>query len=158
MAAKKKFRVLLEKDPDSEVTGITIPFDAHKVFGSRARVPVRCSINGFEFRSSIFPIGDGRHYMVVNKKTREGAHVRGGEMITLLMERDDEPRTIDAPADFEKALRKNKEARAVWEKLSYTHRKEYVEAIEEAKKAETRARRIEKAVEQLAGKNSRRAT
>lgn len=150
MATKKRFRVLLEKDPNSEVTGIVIPFDVQKTFGSRARVPVRGAINGFEFRSSIFPTSDGHHYMVVNKQMREGAGVRGGEMITVEMERDDAPRIITPPEDFEKALRKNKDAREAWEKLSYSHRKEYVKAIEEAKKPETRARRIEKAIEQVA--------
>jgi hypothetical protein len=150
MATKKRFRVLLEKDPDSEVTGIVIPFDVQKVFGTRARVPIRGTINGSEFRSSIFPTSDGHHYMVVNKQMREGAGVRGGEMITVEMERDDAPRIITPPQDFEKALRKNKDAREAWEKLSYSHRKEYVKAIEEAKKPETRARRIEKAIEQIA--------
>ncbi|MEW6210766.1 MAG: YdeI/OmpD-associated family protein [Acidobacteriota bacterium] len=155
MATRKRFRVLLEKDADSEVTGIVIPFNVEKTFGTRARVPVRGTINGFEFRSSIFPTGDSHHYMVVNKKMREGARVRGGEMITVEMERDDAPRIITPPEDFEKALRKNKDARAAWEKLSYSHRKEYVKAIEEAKKPETRARRIEKAIEQIAQKIKR---
>lgn len=155
MATKKRFRVLLEKDATSEVTGIVIPFDVEKTFGTRARVPVRGTINGFEFRSSIFPMGNGQHYMVVNKKVREGAGVRGGETITVVMERDDTPRTITPPKDFEKALKKNKDALSAWEKLSYSHRKEYVGAIEEAKKPETRARRIEKAVEQIAQKIKR---
>ncbi len=155
MATKKRFRVLLEKDAASEVTSIAIPFDVEKTFGARARVPVRGTINGFEFRSSIFPMGDNQHYMVVNKQMREGAGIRGGETISVVMERDDAPRTITPPADFAKALRKNKGALTEWEKLSYTHRKEYVKAIEEAKKPETRARRIEKAVEQIAHKIKR---
>ena len=66
------------------------------------------------------------------------------------MERDTEERIIEPPDDLAKALKENKDAKAVWEKLSYTHKKEYVMAIEEAKKAETRTRRIEKSVEMIA--------
>jgi hypothetical protein len=150
MPPTKRFRVLLEKHESSEATGIKIPFDVQKVFGTRARVPVRGTINGFAFRSSIFPMGDGHHYMVVNKETRAGAKATGGETVSIRMERDDEPRTITPPPDFARALKANKAAQAMWEKLSYTHRKEHAKAIEEAKRPETRARRIEKAIEQLA--------
>jgi uncharacterized protein DUF1905/bacteriocin resistance YdeI/OmpD-like protein len=152
MATKKRFSIVLEKDPGSEVTSITIPFDVKEAFGTRARVPVRGTINGFSFRSSIFPMGGGQHYMVVNKEMRAGAGVSGGDTITVMMERDDEPRTITVPDDFARALKKNKTALSAWEKLSYSHHKEYVKAIEEAKKPETRQRRVDKAIEQLAGR------
>jgi len=155
MPTTKRFRVLLETHESFDATGIKIPFDVEKVFGTRARVPVRGTINGFPFRSSIFPMGGGQHYMAVNKLTREGAKAKGGETVSVVMERDDEPRTVTPPPDFARALKANKEARAMWEKLSYTHRKEHAKAIEEAKRPETRARRIEKAIAQLAaGKKS----
>lgn len=149
----KRFRVLLEKHETSEATGIQVPFDVLKVFGTRARVPVRGTINGFPYRGSIFPMGGGCHYMVVNKNVRAGAKAKGGEIVSIVMERDDEPRIITPPADFARALKSNKGARAMWEKLSYTHQKEHALAIEEAKRPETRVRRIEKAIAQLvAGK------
>src|SRR5436305_3752924 len=146
----KRFRVLLEKDQNSEATGICVPFDVEKVFGTRARVPVRGTINGFPYRSSISPMGGGKHFMAVNKTMREGARVKGGETISVVMERDDEARVITLPKDFARAFKGNKEAQAFWKTLSYTHQKEHVRAIEEAKKPETRARRIEKAIEMLA--------
>ena len=152
----KRFRVTLEKHEHSEAAIVTIPFDVQKVFGTRARVPVRGTINGFAFRSSIFPTGDGRHYMVVNREVRAGAKVKGGDTVTVHMELDDELRTIEPPADLRRALKANKTARAAWEKLSYTHQKEYAAAVAEAKRPETRARRIEKAVTELtAGKKPR---
>jgi hypothetical protein len=150
MAKVKRFRVLLEKDEKSEATGILIPFSVEKEFGSRARVPVRGTINGFAFRGSVFPMGEGHHYMAVNKELRAGAKAKGGDMVSVVMERDDEPRVITPPADFARAMESNKEASAAWDKLSYTHRKEYAKSIEEAKKPETRARRIEKAIAMLA--------
>lgn len=150
MATKKqKFQVLLEKYENSEACGFHVPFDVQEVFGTMARVPVCGTINGFPYRSSIMNMGDG-HIMVVNKKMREGANVKGGDVVTVVMERDTEPRIITPPDDFAKALRKNKEAKAMWDKLNYTHQKEHVQAIEEAKKEETRIRRIEKAIEMLA--------
>jgi uncharacterized protein YdeI (YjbR/CyaY-like superfamily) len=87
--------------------------------------------------------------MAVNKAMREGAKARAGEVVEVVMEPDDEPRVITPPEDFMRALKANKRAEARWEKLSYTHRKEYVKAIEEAKKPETRLRRIERAVDEL---------
>ena len=150
MATTKRFRAVLEKDTDSSATAIAIPFDVEKAYGSRGRVPVRGTLNGFAFRSSVFPMGGGCHWLVVNRDMREGAKIKAGEMISVMMERDDEPRVITPPKDFARALAANKDALAAWDKLSYTHRKEYAKAIEEAKKPETRARRIEKAIAALA--------
>ena len=147
----KRFRAELIQDENSTATAIDIPFDVEKVFGKRGRVPVCGTINGFPYRSSIFLMG-GRHFMVVNKQMREGAKVNAGETVSVVMERDDEPRTVNAPADLARALKANKAAQAAWDKSSYTHRKEYAQAIEDAKKPETRARRIEKAIAELAAK------
>ncbi len=148
--------MVLEGDKNSEATWIRIPFNVLEVFGTRARVPVKGTINGFPFRSSIFPEGGGTHYMAVNKAMKAGAKAQAGDEIEVVMERDEEPRVITPPADFLKSLKADSKAQARWEKLSYTHQKEYVKAIEEAKKPETRARRIEKAVAELAtGKKTR---
>jgi len=148
----KRFRTELIKADDSTATAIYIPFDVEKVFGTRARVPVRGTINGFPYRSSTFPMG-GKHMMPVNKQLREGAKAQAGETVSVVMERDDEPRTVEAPADFARALKSSKAAREAWDKSSYTHRKEIVQAIEAAKKPETRARRIEKALAELSAKS-----
>ncbi|HEX8476219.1 MAG TPA: YdeI/OmpD-associated family protein [Pyrinomonadaceae bacterium] len=145
----KRFRVELKKHENTEATEITIPFDVHKAFGARTRVPVRGTINGHAFRSSVFWMC-GRYMMAVNKQMREGAGVKGGETITVIMERDDEPRVITPPDDFARALKSNKDARAAWDKLSYTHQKEYTRNVEEAKRPETRTRRIENAITRLA--------
>ncbi|HYX41885.1 MAG TPA: YdeI/OmpD-associated family protein [Pyrinomonadaceae bacterium] len=145
----KRFRVPLEQHESSTATGITIPFDVEKTFGTRARVPVRGTINGFPFRSSIFPMG-GCHFMAVNREMRAGANVKGGDHVNIVMERDDKPRLITPPLDLARALRLNKTAQAAWDKLSYTHQKEHVKAIEDAKRLETRQRRIESSVALLA--------
>jgi hypothetical protein len=147
----KRFRLVLETDEKHpNVTAITIPFDVKDAFGTRARTAVRGTINGFPYRSSIFPMGEGKFYMVVNKEMRAGAKVKGGDLIDVVMERDDAPRTIETPPDFAKALKANKAVQAAWETLSFSHKREYVGAILEAKRPETRARRIERAIVKLA--------
>lgn len=145
----KSFRALLEKHDASEATIINIPFDVPATFGTRARVPVRGTINNFPYRSSIVPMG-GKFILVVNKQLRAGANAAGGDTVSVTLERDDEPRIVTPPDDFARALRANPAAEAAWDKLSYTHQKEHARAIEDAKRPETRVRRIEKAVEQLA--------
>lgn len=156
MAAVKRFRATLNKSEASEATSINIPFDVEKTYGVRGRVPVRGTINGYPFRSSIFRMGGDCHFMVVNKGIREGAKLKAGDTVSVVMERDEEERVITPPKDFASALKANKDAKAAWEKLSYTHQKEYAQAIEDAKKPETRARRIEKAIAELSsGKKPR---
>ena len=146
----KRFRIRLERHAGSSAAMLTVPFDAHKVFGTRARVPVRGTINGYPYRGSIFPMGNGQHYMVVRKELREVAGIRGGETISVTMGRDDEPRTVTPPADLARALKRDRAAQTAWDKLSYTHQREYAELLEGAKRPETRARRLEKTLSQLA--------
>ena len=146
----KRFRALIEREEGSEVCAINAPFDVEQTFGTRGRVPVRGTLNGAPFRGSLFRMGGDCHFMVVNRHLRAAASVSGGETVPVQLERDDEPRTIDPPADFARALKGNKEAQATWDKLSYTHRREHVEHIEDAKKPETRQRRLEKSIALLA--------
>ena len=120
-----------------------------KLFGTRGRVPVRGTLNGAPFRSTLAPYG-GAHYLPVNRVLREQAKAVAGDEVAVVLERDTEPRVIEAPADFARAMKTSPAAAAAWEALSYTHRREYVEAIAEAKKPETRDRRIRGAIAELA--------
>jgi hypothetical protein len=149
-APAKRFRVKLEEHEGMETLSFVVPFDVREAFGSRGRVPVRGTINGFPFRSSIFPVGDGTHYMAVNRAMREGGKLKGGDTVTVTLEPDTEQRAVTPPADLARALKANKDAQATWDKLSYTHQKEYARSVEEAKRPETRRRRTEEAIEQLA--------
>ena len=146
---KQRFSVVLEGAENSQATGITIPFDVEKAFGARSRVPVRGTINGHPFRSSVFTMR-GHTFMAVNREMREGAKAKAGDTVKVVMERDDEPRVITPPDDLARALRSNKAAKAAWDKLSYTHQKEWARSVEEAKRPETRARRVEKAIAEMA--------
>jgi hypothetical protein len=152
MPTRRAFKAVLFTDPGSRnpnVTGIEIPFDVLKVFGTRGRVPVSGTINGFAFRSSLAPYG-GKHFMAVNRQMREGAKAQAGDTVHFTLEKDEAVREVVLPADFQKALARDPAARAAWAKLSYTHRKEWVQEIEGAKRPETRERRLAKALAALA--------
>ena len=143
-----QFKVKLEGAPGMEVAAVRAPFDVMDVFGTRARVPVRGTINGFPYRSSLMPMG-GCHRMVVNRGMRLGAGVRAGDTVSVVMERDDAPRTVTPPPRLKQKLAKSKAAQANWEKLSFTHKKEMARSIVEVKREQTRARRLAKVMDVL---------
>jgi hypothetical protein len=149
-----RFEAPLESEAGERATSIVVPLDVPAVFG-RARAPVRGSINGFPFRSTIAKYGD-RYYLPVNAALRDEAGVGAGETVEIEVERDDEPRVVEAPADLRAALDRDPEAARFFDGLSYTHRKEYVQWIDEARRSETRARRIEKTVAMLRGGRTQR--
>lgn len=91
----------------------------------------------------------GKYIMVIPKRFREEAGVKAGEIITVKMEKDLEKRSVEIPADLSEALEKAG-LTDTFAKMSNTHQKEYVNAINEAKREETRTRRIEKTIAQLA--------
>ncbi|MGA8188030.1 MAG: YdeI/OmpD-associated family protein [Candidatus Sulfotelmatobacter sp.] len=145
---KLRFKAKIDGREAGVVAAITPPVDVPEFFGTRARVPVRGTINGFPFRSSLMPCGD-RHMMPVNKTLCQGVGVKPGDAVEVVMERDEEAPTVEALALLKKALAKNKAAKANWEKLAFTHKKEMAVSIEGAKQEETRARRLAKVVKVL---------
>ena len=141
----RRFEATLEQHGSGTV--VVVPFDLKETFGS-GRPPVRASVNGFTFRTTLFTMG-GRALLGLNREVREAAGVAAGEEVSIELERDDEPRTVEVPRDLAAALAADPAVRGTFESLSYTHRKEYVRWIEDAKREETRTRRIAKAVELL---------
>jgi hypothetical protein len=133
---------------DGARTLLRIPPDVQRDLGARARVAVRGTINGYGFRSSIFPDGDAR-ILIVNRAVQQGAGAVSGDTVRVVLESASEPRTVTIPADLARAFARLPPALTNFERLSYSHRKAYVEWIEEAKRTETRRRRIEKAIEML---------
>jgi uncharacterized protein YdeI (YjbR/CyaY-like superfamily) len=112
------------------------------------------TLNGYTYRSTISTIG-GPPCIPLRKSNREAARLEGGETLNVRLELDEETRKVTPPADLVKAL-KAAAAWDGWRALSYTHQREHVEAIEGAKKPETRARRIGRAVEMVAAAPQRR--
>jgi uncharacterized protein YdeI (YjbR/CyaY-like superfamily) len=108
---------------------------------------VAVTINGYTYRSTIAKYGDD-YLLPLNRENREAAGVTAGDRVMVRVELDTKPRVVETPADLEAAL--TKPARETWDALSFTHRREYVEWFDEAKRPETRQRRVAKAVEMLA--------
>jgi len=131
----------VEKSDDSAACGIRVETpDVVRWFGRKSRVPVVATINGYSYRSSLSPMG-GCHLLPVNGEVRKAAGVAGGDRVTLALREDREERTIDVPDDLAQGLAKAK-MRAAFDKMAFTHRKEWVRAVLDAKRPETRAKRI----------------
>jgi hypothetical protein len=139
---------------DGSMCFIPVPFDPAPVFG-KVRAPVRVTINGHTYRSTIASMG-GTICIPLRRSNREAAGLEGGERLEVKLDLDTEKREIEAPADLVKALRDSPPAFDRWRELSYSHQREYVEAIEEAKKPKTRARRIDQAVKAIAARAPRK--
>jgi hypothetical protein len=124
-----------------------VPFDGKAAFGS-ARPPVRCTINGMEYRSRLSVYG-GSTYLGLRSDLRKAAGLSVGDAVEVTMEVDVAPREVEVPPALAAALAGDDGARAAYEALSFTHRKEYALWIGEAKREETRERRVAKAIVML---------
>jgi hypothetical protein len=126
---------------------IELPFDPKEVFG-KVRAPVKVTLNGYTFTTTIAAMG-GPPCIGMRTSYREAAGLQGGERLDVRVELDTEKREVKPPADLVKALKAAPPAWARWGELSYSHQREHAEAVEGAKKPETRARRIAKSVEMV---------
>lgn len=129
-------------------TGIRVPRDVVEGLGSGRRPAVRVTIGGHTYRSTIAPRG-GEYLLPVSAENRTGAGVAAGDEVDVDIELDTEPREVTVPPDLAEALAGDADARGFFEGLSYSHRLAYVLWIEDAKKAETRRGRVDKAVTML---------
>jgi hypothetical protein len=127
---------------------IAMPFDPIEVFG-KVRVPVRVTVNGHTYRSTIAAMG-GPAFVPLRRSHHQAAGVEAGQTVDVRIELDAEKREVKPPADLVKALKATPPAWDRWRELSFTHQREHAEAVVGAKKPETRARRIARAVEMIA--------
>jgi len=138
----KTFRITIVRE--GSMCSIPLTFDPRSVF-DKVRAPVKVTLNGYTYRSTIASMG-GSPCVPLRRSNREAAGLEGGETVEVRLDLDTEERKIEPPADLAAALRAEPLAWERWEALSYTHQREHVEAIEKARKPETRARRIDAAV------------
>ena len=112
------------------------------------RFPVVATVNGYTWRTSVARMG-GEFMVGLSKEVRTGAGVEAGDTVSLQLKLDTQPRTVEVPAALAEALNHDPEAKATFEGLAFTHRKEYARWIEEAKREETRARRVTQALDMI---------
>ena len=134
--------------PDSDgVLLIEVPARVVATLSAKKRVPVNVTVNGFRYRSTIAVYG-GKFYLPARKEVREGAKLAAGKRARVTLELDTGVRTVAVPRDLAAALVAAK-VRPVFDALSFTHRKEHVEAVLSAKRPETRVARVAKVVASL---------
>jgi hypothetical protein len=138
-----KFRTRLIKGGEGTATGIVVPDTVVEKLGGGWRAPVNVIVNGYHFRSTIAVMG-GRALLGISAERRAAAKVAAGCMLDVTLSLDTAERTVEIPPALAKALAKDKQAKAAFDALAFTYRKEHARAVAEAKAEETRDRRIAK--------------
>jgi hypothetical protein len=127
---------------------VLFPYDVQAEFGTKGMVPVQATFDGVPYRGSLAKYGSPQHMLGILKAIRQQLGKGPGDKIDVVLWKDEAERTVEVPEDLAARLKKDG-LLATLEKLSFTHRKEYCRWITEAKKPETRARRVERAAEML---------
>jgi len=152
MIEKYQFQAVIE-DAGGGGAYVTIPFDVEKAYGKK-RVKIKATIDGEPYRGTLVRMGSPQHMLLVLKEIREKVGESFGDKVAIEIEGDVEPRQIEVPPDLQSALEADPTTQASFNRLSYTHQKDYVRWIMEAKQDQTRQRRIHQAIDMLRqGKN-----
>ena len=141
-----KFRTVIRQSGNN--TGIEVPEDVMAALGTGKRPPVRVTLKGYTYRNTVAVMG-GKYLISVSAELRANAGVAGGETVDVNVELDTEKREVEVPPDFAAALKKDAGAQRLFDGLSYSNKRRLVMAIDAAKAADTRQRRIEKTVANL---------
>jgi len=128
---------------------VPVPREVAAKLGLKGMPKIQAVIAGKPYRGSLMPMGDGTWCLGVLKSIQEAAGVGFGDMVDVLLELDTAPRTIEPPADLARALARDKKIAAAWDRLSFTNKKEMAGSLEEAKRPETRERRLAAALKKL---------
>jgi bifunctional DNA-binding transcriptional regulator/antitoxin component of YhaV-PrlF toxin-antitoxin module len=144
---KRTFRAVIENAGGGGAF-VKVPFDVEEVFGKK-RVKVKALIEGEQYRGSLVRMGGPDHILGILKSIREKIGKDFGDEVEVTVGEDTEERVVVVPPDLAQALKADRAATALFQQLSYSHQKEYVRWIEEAKRPETREARIEKTLAML---------
>lgn len=136
-------------DPGGGGAYIEFPFDTEELFGTKGRIPVKVHFDGQPYQGTMLRYGTEKHIIIIVKKIREAIKKQAPEWVNVKVELDNKTREISLPDDVQKSLEKNQTALNKFNHLSYTHQKEYINWILEAKREETRQNRIEKMIQNL---------
>jgi uncharacterized protein YdeI (YjbR/CyaY-like superfamily) len=149
-SGQKKFEAVLERTGDRlNWTVVRIPFDVAKIWGKRGQLRVKGEINGFAFRTSLFPTGSGTHTLIVNKKMQAGGKAALGAKAKFFLEPDTELREVKPPAELLRILGHSKPLQKYFDSFNYSTRYEISRWVSVGKHEETRRRRAEQIAERL---------
>ena len=141
--SKQTFKTTLHQTGNN--TGIVVPAEIVEALGGGKRPALNVTVNGFAYLSSLATMG-GQYMISFSSDKRVATGLNGGDKIAVTLELDTAPRVMDVPPDLQKALEKDKAAKAYFATLSYSNQRRHIDPINDAKTPETRARRIEKSV------------
>ncbi len=148
--ASKRFEARLERMRSRlNWVIIPVPFDAARVWGLRGQIKVKGQINGFAFRTSLFPTREGRHFLLVNKRMQKGARVVEGSVARFQMELDNEERTVTIPDELKRIVGEDRSLRRWYDGLNHSTRSDISKWITEPKSVEARVRRAEQIAERM---------
>ncbi|MCA9906425.1 MAG: DUF1905 domain-containing protein [Anaerolineae bacterium] len=142
---KTTFTTTVVQEEGKNATGLRIPAEAIDALGGKKRPAVKVTLGGYTYRSTVAAYGDV-FMLPLAQEHREAAGVKAGDQVEVTLELDTEPRTVEVPGDLATALAAKSGARAAFDALAYSARKEHVRQVESAKAQETRERRIAKIV------------
>jgi hypothetical protein len=147
MPTQHKFKAKIENAGGGGAF-VSVPFDVEQAFGKK-RVKVLATIEGIPYRGSLVRMGTECHILPVLKEIRQQTGKDFGDEIEVVVEEDTAPRQVELPPDMQQALEASPQAQAFYHQLAYTHQREYVRWINEAKRDATRQDRIAKTIEML---------
>ena len=136
-------------DPGGGGAYIEFPFDTEELFGTKGRIPVKVHFDGQPYHGTMLLYGTEKHIIIIVKKIRETIKKQAPDIVDVKVELDDKTRKITVPDDVQKSLEKNQMTLETYNKLSYSHQKEYINWILETKREKTRQNRIEKMIQKL---------
>ncbi len=152
---KYEFDAIIQQPADGKPGSyVLFPYDPLICFGKKNQIPIECTFNGIHYSGSIANMGTGPCIGML-KAIREELGLGAGDSVHVIVWQDTSARVIEPPPDLVVALKGNPQAAIAWEKLSYSHQREHVEAINGAKKEETRRARIDKTLQNLIATRNR---
>lgn len=149
MQPEHEFEAVLEAGYGDAGVFVVIPFSVAEVYGKRGPLPVHVTFDGYPYQGSAIPLGDGHHALLILKQIRKAIDKTIGDTVRVTMRHDTAVRKMEAPADLAEQLAQNPKAAAYFNKLAYTHQRDFVRWLEGAKRPETRAHRLAETVELL---------
>ena len=141
-----EFEAVLDGVEGTEALSINFPYDVEKLYGTRGQVKVKVTYDGVPYRGSLAKMGHHCHFLLVRKDIRKQIDKSAGDMVRVTVQRDTEERIVEIPDDLAALFVEHPEAKARYDHLSYTNRKEYVRWIRDAKRPETHASRLQKTI------------
>lgn len=144
-----EFDAIIKKHESIDGAYIEFPYDVEEEFSTKGQVKVKATFDGYEYRGSLAKMGHHCHCLGITQKIRKEINKQPGDSVHIVLKKDDEPRIVEIPGDFDNLLNENVIAKEFFSGLSYSNKKKFVDWIISAKKIETRDKRLKDAITML---------